>query len=129
MKIGETAALAGVTTKTLRFYEERGLLPPPLRTATGYRDYPPEVLSRLGFIRRGRMAGLTLAQIGGILGLRDAGQAPCRHVEELLADRLAELDRQIADLQALRTTVSDLHGDAAAAVPDACDATDICRYL
>lgn len=129
MKIGEMAALAGVTTKTLRFYEERGLLRATTRTPTGYRDYQPEVLSRLDFIRRGRNAGLTLAQISEILDLRDAGQAPCHHVEDLLAQRLAQLDRQIADLQELRTTVAALHGSAAAADPDACDAADICRYL
>lgn len=129
MKIGEMATMAGVTTKTLRFYEERGLLPPPMRTPSGYRDYPPEVLDRLDFIRRGRNAGLTLAQISEILDLRDAGQAPCHHVEELLAYRLAELDRQIADLQELRTSVAALRRGAAAGDPETCDAVDICRYL
>ena len=129
MKIGEMAAMAGMTTKALRFYEERGLLPAPTRTPSGYRDYPPEVLNRLDFIRRGRNAGLTLAQISEILELRDAGQAPCHHVEALLSDQLAQLARQIADLQELRTSVAALHDGAAAADPDACDAADICRYL
>ena len=129
VKIGEMAAMAGVTTKTLRFYEARGLLPAPTRTPSGYRDYPPEVLNRLDFIRRGRAAGLTLAEISDILELRDAGHAPCHHVEELLACRLAQLNRQIADLQELRANVAALHEGAAAADPNACDATDICRYL
>ena len=129
MKIGEMAAMAGMTAKTLRFYEGRGLLPAPTRTPSGYRDYPPEVLNRLDFIRRGRNAGLTLAQINEILGLRDAGQAPCHHVEELLADRLAQLDRQIADLQELRESVATLHEGAVATDPNACNAADICRYL
>ncbi|HEV2069272.1 MAG TPA: heavy metal-responsive transcriptional regulator [Acidimicrobiales bacterium] len=129
MKIGEMAAMAGLTTKTLRFYEERGLLPTPTRTPSGYRDYPPEALNRLDFIRRGRNAGLTLAQLSEILDLRDAGQAPCHHVEDLLRHRLAHLDRQIADLQELRTTVAGLHEAAAGADPQACDATEICRYL
>lgn len=129
MKIGEMAAVAGVTTKTLRFYEERGLLPAPTRTPSGYRDYPPEALNRLDFIRRGRSAGLTLAQISEILDLRDAGRAPCHHVEELLGHRLAHLDRQIADLQEMRTTVAALHDAAAVADPNACDAAEICRYL
>ncbi|MBW3644074.1 MAG: heavy metal-responsive transcriptional regulator [Actinobacteria bacterium] len=129
MRIGEMAAIAGVTTKTLRFYEERGLLPAPTRTPSGYRDYPPEALNRLDFIRRGRNAGLTLAQISEILDLRDAGQAPCHHVEDLLGHRLVHLDRQIADLQELRTTVAALHEAAAVADPHACDAAKICRYL
>ena len=129
MKIGEMATLAGMTTKTLRFYEGRGLLPAPIRTPGGYRDYPPEVLNRLNFIRRGRNAGLSLAQIGEILDLRDAGQAPCHHVAVLLSDQLAQLDRQIADLQELRVSVAALHKGAATADPDACEADSICRYL
>ena len=129
MKIGEMAAMAGMTRKTLRFYEARGLLPAPGRTPSGYRDYPPGVLNRLDFIRRGRNAGLSLAQISEILDLRDSGAAPCHHVEELLAYRLAQLDRQIADLQELRANVAALHEGAAAADPNACDAADICRYL
>jgi MerR family transcriptional regulator, Zn(II)-responsive regulator of zntA len=129
VKIGEMATLAGMTTKTLRFYEARDLLPAPTRTPGGYRDYPPEVLNRLNFIRRGRNAGLSLAQIGEILDLRDAGQAPCHHVAVLLSDQLAQLDRQIADLQELRVSVAALHKGAATADPDACEADSICRYL
>ncbi len=113
----------------MRFYEERGLLPPPQRTPGGYRDYPPEAGDRLDFIRRGRNAGLTLAQIAEILNVRDAGHAPCHHVEQLLASRLAELDRQIADLQELRATVAELHLQATEADPETCDATTFCRYL
>ena len=57
MRIGETAAAAGMTAKTLRFYEGRGLLPAADRAPNGYRDYPHETVSRLEFIRRGRTAG------------------------------------------------------------------------
>jgi MerR family Zn(II)-responsive transcriptional regulator of zntA len=129
VRIGELAAMTGTTTKALRFYEERGLLPPPQRTPGGYRDYPPEAGDRLEFIRRGRNAGLTLAQIAEILELRDAGHAPCHHVEKLLASRLAELDRQIADLQELRATVAELHLHATEADPETCYAATVCRYL
>ena len=80
MRIGELAAAAGTTTKTLRFYEESGLLPQTERAANGYRSYGPEALSRLDFIRRGRVAGLTLAQIREVIDIRDAGEAPCHHV-------------------------------------------------
>jgi MerR family Zn(II)-responsive transcriptional regulator of zntA len=129
VRIGELAAMTGTTTKALRFYEERGLLPPPQRTPAGYRDYQPEAGDRLDFIRRGRNAGLTLAQIAEILDLRDAGHAPCHHVEQLLASRLAELDRQIADLHELRSAVGELHGRAIEAAPETCDAATVCRYL
>ena len=83
MRIGELAAATGATTKTLRFYEESGLRPQTERAANGYRDYGPEALSRLDFIRRGRAAGLTLAQIREVIDIRDAGDAPCRHGRDL----------------------------------------------
>ncbi|MDO5865036.1 MULTISPECIES: heavy metal-responsive transcriptional regulator [Paenarthrobacter] len=129
MRIGETAAAAGLTAKTLRFYEDRGLLPAADRAPNGYRDYPHETISRLEFIRRGRTAGLTLAQIGDILSVRDIGQAPCVHVRDLLANQLRDLDAQIAELTALRATVAEFHDAAAAGDPAACDPERICSYL
>ena len=129
MKIGELSAAAGTTTKTLRFYDISGLLPATGRTANGYRDYSPDALDRLDFIRRGQAAGLTLAQIKQIIDVRDAGHSPCSHVAHLLSARLADLDRQIADLTQLRATVADLHADAAASEPATCQPRTICRYL
>jgi len=129
MQIGELAAASGTTTKTLRFYENAGLLPPPQRTPSGYRDYSPDTLARLDFIRRGRAGGLTLAQIREILDIRDAGTPPCRHVRQLLTTRLVELDRQIADLTALRDTVADLENAAATVDPASCHPATVCQYL
>ncbi|MCZ9880327.1 heavy metal-responsive transcriptional regulator [Arthrobacter sp. B2a2-09] len=129
MRIGEAAQAAGMTSKALRFYEEHGLLPVAERNANGYRDYAAETINRLDFIRRGRAAGLALAQIREILLLRDAGRSPCTHVRDLLAGQLAGLDAQIAELVALRATVAEYHAVAAAADPDTCDADRICSYL
>ncbi|KRE71877.1 heavy metal-responsive transcriptional regulator [Arthrobacter sp. Soil762] len=129
MRIGETAAAAGMTAKTLRFYEDRGLLPAADRAPNGYRDYAQETVSRLEFIRRGRTAGLTLAQIGDILSVRDIGLAPCVHVRDLLAQQLHDLDARIAELTALRATVAEFHDAAAAGDPAACDPERICSYL
>lgn len=129
MLIGELAAASGTTAKTARFYEANALLPPAARTAGGYRDFTPATLARLDFIRRGRAAGLTLAQIREVLQIRDAGRAPCQHVQGLLAERLAGLDAQIADLHDLRTTVSQLLDSVAAAEPDTTDSGQVCQYL
>lgn len=129
MLIGELAATSGTTTKTLRFYERAGLLTPPDRTRGGYRDYGPEALHRLEFIRRGRAAGLTLAQIREVLDIRDTGTAPCDHVQQLLTDRLADLDHQLADLHALRDTVAALRDAAATVEPASCHPAAVCRYL
>ena len=129
MRIGETAAAAGLTAKTLRFYEDRGLLPEADRAPNGYRNYTQETVSRLEFIRRGRTAGLSLAQIGDILSVRDIGHDPCIHVRDLLAKRLSDLDAQIAELTTLRTTVAEFHDAAAAGDPADCDPERICSYL
>ncbi|MBE4719336.1 heavy metal-responsive transcriptional regulator [Pseudarthrobacter sp. AB1] len=129
MRIGETATAAGLTSKTMRFYEDRGLLPAADRAPNGYRDYPQETVGRLEFIRRGRTAGLTLAQIGDILAVRDTGQAPCIHVRDTLAKQLRDLDARIAELTALRATVSEFHDAAAAGDAAACDPERICSYL
>ena len=129
MRIGELATTAGITTKTLRFYEKTGLLPPPERAANGYRDYGPTVLSRLDFIRRGRAAGLTLAQIRDVIEIRDSGEAPCDHVYQLLTERLADVDRHIADLQGLRAILVRKRDDAESADPSTCAPDTVCRYV
>lgn len=129
MRIGELAAAAGTTSKTLRFYEELGLLPPPERAANGYREYGSASVARLDFIRRGRAAGLTLAQIREVIDIRDAGEAPCDHVHQLLATRIADIDRQIVDLQELRATLVRRRDHAAMADPSICASDTVCRYL
>ena len=129
MRIGEVAQASGTTAKTLRYYEDVGLLPDPDRSPAGYRDYGPEVLDRLHFIRRGQAAGLTLAQIGQVLAIRDRGQAPCQHVTDLLGTRLAVIDRQLAELAHLRTTIAILREHATTGDPATCSPEDVCRYL
>ncbi|MBU5653718.1 heavy metal-responsive transcriptional regulator [Corynebacterium aurimucosum] len=119
MRIGQLAEATGTTTKTLRFYEESGLLPPAERLASGYRDYAEDAVGRVGFIHRGQAAGLTLAQIRQILDIRDGGQAPCEHVRDLLDVRFAEIEQQIADLRQ----------DAAHPDPETCSTDQVCRYL
>jgi len=57
-----------------------GLLPGPPRSPSGYRDYPPQALRRLAFIRTSQSAGLTLAEVRGILAIRDSGQPPCARI-------------------------------------------------
>jgi MerR family transcriptional regulator, Zn(II)-responsive regulator of zntA len=129
VRIGELAAATGTTTKTLRFYEACGLLPPTERAANGYRDYGSQALSRLDFIRRGRAAGLTLAQIREVIDIRDAGDAPCDHVHQLLTARLSDINRQLADLEALRETLTRQRDHAGTADPATCAPDTVCRYL
>lgn len=89
--IGELADAVGLPTRTVAFYERKGLLPEPQRAANGYRVYDEVTFGRLRFIRPAQSAGLSLAEIGSILDIRDTGQAPCTHVGDLLGVKLAEV--------------------------------------
>ena len=129
MRIGELAARSGVSTKTIRYYEDIGLLPPPPRLGSGYRDYEPSTLDRLAFIRAAQAVGLALGEIRGIVALRDEGQTPCGHVLDLLRARSAELDRRIAELRALRSELGRLVARAAALDPADCDPERICHLV
>lgn len=129
MQIGEVADRAGLATSAIRFYEEKGLIPEPGRTASGYRDYDAGVVDRLQFIRAGQAIGLTLRELGDVIEIRDRGDSPCRHVTELLDDKIAEVDRRIGDLQALRGDLAGLRDDADGLDPAECPPESVCRIL
>jgi DNA-binding transcriptional MerR regulator len=120
MRIGEVAALAGVSAKTIRFWEDEGLVPAPGRTPSGYREYGPDVVERLAFVRHAQAGGLTLSQIRQVLEIGDSGDAPCEHVERVVADRLAEVETRIAELAETRRHLQALARRAAAQDPADC---------
>jgi MerR family transcriptional regulator, copper efflux regulator len=120
MKIGELAADSGVPAKTIRFWEEAGVLPQPSRTSSGYRDYEPAVAERLTFIRHAQSAGFSLDQIRRVLGIGDSGERPCQHVSQLINQRLSEVDARIADLKATRSHLRVLARRAADLDPSQC---------
>ncbi len=126
LRIGELASLAGINPRTLRYYERIGLLPPTARTPAGYRLYSAKDTERLAFIRRAQTLGLSLTEIADILALRDGGTPPCRHVRSLAELRIAAIDRQMAELEALRADLVQL-AERADAVEAACRAgSSIC---
>jgi DNA-binding transcriptional MerR regulator len=129
MFIGELADALGVPTETVRFYERRGLLPEPARAANGYRIYDDSTLARLRFIRSAQTAGLTLAEIGGIVETRDNGTAPCTHVTELLEAKLEEVRDRQRQLAALETEIEALIERSHHLDPTDCTDTDICHIL
>jgi MerR family transcriptional regulator, copper efflux regulator len=120
VKIGEVAGRSGVPAKTIRFWEDRHLLPAPPRTPAGYRDYEPAVLERLAFIRQAQAAGLTLEHVRQILNIRDGGQPPCSHVAALVAQRLGEVEARLAELTRARDQLAALVTRAAAQDPADC---------
>lgn len=114
-RIGELAAQFDLNPKTIRFYEEIGLLPEPPRTEAGYRLYNFADLERLSFITKAKAVGLSLEEIAEILKLRQSGQCPCHHLLEILDRKIAAVDQQITilhefrkDLGSLRETASEL---------------------
>ena len=129
VRISQLAGRAGVTAKTLRYYERIGILPAPSRSASGYRDYRPDVLERLGFIRAGQAVGLSLGEIRQVVALRDRGETPCDHVYRLLARRTAELNDRISDLQSLRRELQSLTKRARRLDPADCNPGGICHLI
>lgn len=129
MQIGEIATRSGVSAKTIRYYEDIGLLPAPPRTASGYRDYEASTVDRLAFVRAAQAVGLSLGEIRGIVALRDDGQTPCGHVLDLLRTRATDLDHRIAELQSLQHELSRLMARAAQLDPADCDPARICHLV
>jgi DNA-binding transcriptional MerR regulator len=129
MKIGDLAAASGTTAKTIRFYEQAGVLPAPGRTAGGYRDYGPEVVDRLAFIRRAQAAGLSLREIRQVLAIHDRGDAPCGHVRGVLGDRLDAVRAQIAELVTLETHLETLLAHAQRGESTEHDNAGVCWIL
>lgn len=108
LTIGKVAKAAGIGIETIRFYERRGLIAAPPRTAAGYRTYPAEAVQRLRFIRRAKGLGFTLSEIGDLLGLRVRGEQSCEAVRLPASDKLADIERRIADLERMATVLQGL---------------------
>lgn len=129
MQIGEVARTVGLATSAIRFYEEKGLIPEPARTESGYRDYDPAVVDRLEFIRAGQAVGLTLRELEQVLRIRDRGDSPCRHVTDLLDARISDVDERIAGLRKLRSDLTVLRESATDIDPTDCPPESICRII
>ncbi len=124
LKIGEVARLAGVPAKTLRYYEDIGLISPAGRTASGYRLYGWRELEQIEFIRRAKLMGLTLDQIRGLVEIAEEGipSGVLRHLEELLEQKLEETERRLEELKAFRESLLEYREQAATA-----EEKDLCR--
>ncbi len=129
MLIGELADATGTTTKTLRYYEGEGLLAAPERTPGGYRDYPPDAVERVTFIRHAQASGLTLRQIREVLMVRDGGLAPCGHVATFVNERLKDVKERIRELEHTRRQLLVLRRRLRDLDPKQCDADAVCSAI
>ena len=114
--IGEASRLTGVTAKMIRHYEEIGLIPAAGRTFAGYRLYGESDLHRLRFVKRARSLGFSIKDIESLLSLWSNPKRASRDVKRLAQAHADELERKIAEMQAMQRTLTDLahrcHGDA-----------------
>lgn len=115
MNIGTASEVSGVSAKMIRHYEAIGLLPPPVRRDNSYRDYGAQEVHELRFIGRARKLGFAMLEIAALLALWRDKSRPSREVRRLAAAHLADLERRIAEMQGIASTISDLvrrcHGD------------------
>lgn len=110
LNIGALAKATNTNIETIRWYERVGLLPVPPRSAGNYRTYSTAHLGRLSFIRRARDLGFSLEQIRALLDLALDREDSCEAVDAIAREHLGEVDRKIADLQALRRELADVIG-------------------
>jgi MerR family mercuric resistance operon transcriptional regulator len=110
MTIGELARRAGVNVQTVRYYERRGLLEEPQRRDSGYREYEPDALDRLRFIRRAQELGFTLTEIGELLALRLDPSTTAADVKARAEEKIQEIDGRLRDLEQIRHALTHLAG-------------------
>lgn len=108
LSIGDLGKATGTKVETIRYYENVGLLPKPARTAGNYRSYTAVHLTRLGFIRRARDLGFSVDVVRQLLRLSDDRDRGCDEVDAIARAHLADVERKITDLQALRTELNGL---------------------
>ena len=129
MLIGDLARLSDVTPATIRFYEELGLLTQPRRSEAGYRHYGETAIDELRFIKKGQGLGFSLEEIGEILKISRAGDAPCGHVLDLAERNLAAADERIRQLLAFRDRLADLINRWKDKSTPACGAGGLCEII
>ena len=107
MLIGALAEQTQISRDTLRFYEKIGLITSK-RRANGYKEFLPQTVDQLKFIKLAQQLGFSLQQIKTILPVLQAGGVPPTLLRQQIADKLVWIDQQIAQLQALRQALLDL---------------------
>lgn len=115
MNIGEAADQSGLPAKTIRYYEEIGLVTPAARQTNGYRDYAPQDIHTLKFLNRARSLGFSVEDCRALIALYTDRNRKSADVKALALTRIEDIDRKIAELHSMRRAVEQLanqcHGD------------------
>lgn len=102
LTISQIAQLAGVPIATIRFYERTGLIAEPPRGTSGYRQYPPEAVKLLRFVRHAKELGFTLHEIRQLCALTQCGHAEATQIKAVVAAKMATVDERLAELTQIR---------------------------
>jgi MerR family copper efflux transcriptional regulator len=129
MRIGQLAAQTGFSVRTIRFYEQSGLLLTPPRTEGGYRVYDQDAVTRLRFVRSAQALGLSLAEIAEVLRIRDHQGPPCSYVAELIETHISAVETRIKELAALRDELRARLPLAGEPDPARCAPDQVCYLL
>ena len=108
LTIGQVAGLAEVGVETVRFYERRGLIEEPPRRASGYRQYPPEAVTRIRFIRRAKELGFSLEEVKELLALRIDPRTTCADVKSPAGAKIVDIEEKIEVLEKMRAALETL---------------------
>ena len=129
MKIGELAQRSGFSTKTIRYYEQVGLLAAPERSDSGYRLYGPEDVERLDFVEKAKRLSFSLDDIRDVLLLHEQHEAPCVHVLALLEQKLRQVDGVLKDLRSFRRGLAGLHHEATQRLEQMPEGAQVCGII
>jgi len=108
VRTGQVARQSGVNVQTLRYYERRGLLQPPARRPSGYREYTSHAVEIVRFVKRAQELGFNLDEVESLLDLAAGGPASCDNARGLATQKIAELDAKIASLRAMQRSLQRL---------------------
>jgi Cu(I)-responsive transcriptional regulator len=110
MNIGQASKASGVTAKMIRYYEAIGLIPPPDRRVSGYRDYGAADVGRLGFVRRARDLGFSMEEIRELLRLWSDKSRSSREVKDIALRHICDLDQRARQLTEMADALRHLAG-------------------
>jgi Hg(II)-responsive transcriptional regulator len=107
LSIGQLAKETGTNIETIRYYERRGLIPEPPRRESGYREFTPQYVERIRFIKQAQTLGFTLREISELLAVAD-GKPACKDIRKFAEDKVADIEARIHDLQKMKMVLNDL---------------------
>jgi DNA-binding transcriptional MerR regulator len=129
LKIGDLAKRSHLSVGTLRYYESLNLIKPVDRAANNYRYYSPETLQQVQFIKKAQALHFSLADIQRILTIRNAGQSPCALVDELLDEKIDQLEQQIKSAIAFKQELEEFRVRIAEIPPTPANDPTICQHI